>query len=223
MSIALCAVCRPSTSGDVIVVASYEVDIPQPSTAIDVAIPTDYMISKIIQKRVRLHFDNEGEIKIEGFYIHYATLIGTCTTVPSLSQGTLLNDKKLSPLFSTAQDHALQQQIQPTLEQLVMAENAQRPTQDARISDMRRQVEEVKNVMASNVASIMERGERLDSIERRTDELQASSANFKMTAHRVQRKMCMMNAKWTVISVIGGIIVAAIVILLILDACGVFK
>ncbi|VDM83728.1 unnamed protein product [Strongylus vulgaris] len=54
-----------------------------------------------------------------------------------------------------------------------MAENSQ-PTQDARISDMRREVDAVKNVMAANVASIMERGERLDSIERRTDELQAS-------------------------------------------------
>ncbi|KAL6739246.1 hypothetical protein Aduo_012722 [Ancylostoma duodenale] len=103
-----------------------------------------------------------------------------------------------------------------------MAENSQRPNQDARITDMRRQVDEVKNVMAANVASIMERGERLDSIERRTDELQASSANFKMTAHRVQRKMCMMNAKWTVISVLFGIVVAAVVILLILHACGVF-
>ncbi|RCN35533.1 Synaptobrevin [Ancylostoma caninum] len=104
----------------------------------------------------------------------------------------------------------------------LQASNSQRPNQDVRISDMRRQVDEVKNVMAANVASIMERGERLDSIERRTDELQASSANFKMTAHRVQRKMCMMNAKWTVISVLFGIVVAAVVILLILHACGVF-
>ncbi|KHJ84140.1 Synaptobrevin [Oesophagostomum dentatum] len=103
-----------------------------------------------------------------------------------------------------------------------MAENAQRPAQDARITDMRRQVDEVKNVMAANVASIMERGERLDSIERRTDELQASSANFKLTAHRVQRKMCMLNAKWTIISVIVAIIVACIIIVLILNACGVF-
>ncbi|EYC38142.1 hypothetical protein Y032_0740g1974 [Ancylostoma ceylanicum] len=105
---------------------------------------------------------------------------------------------------------------------ILMAENSQRPNQDTRISDMRRQVDEVKNVMAANVASIMERGERLDSIERRTDELQASSANFKLTAHRVQRRMCMMNAKWTVISVLFGIVVAAVVILLILHACGVF-
>ncbi|KAK5972304.1 Vesicle-associated membrane protein 8 [Trichostrongylus colubriformis] len=88
---------------------------------------------------------------------------------------------------------------------------------------MRRQVDEVKTVMASNVASIMERGDRLDSIDRRTEELQASSANFKLTAHRVQRKMCMMNAKWTVISVLVGIFVTALIILLILDACGVFN
>ncbi|WKY05941.1 hypothetical protein Q1695_006280 [Nippostrongylus brasiliensis] len=104
-----------------------------------------------------------------------------------------------------------------------MAESSQRPTQDDRISEMRKQVEDVKTVMASNVASIMERGERLDSIERRTDELQASSANFKLTAHRVQRKMCMMNAKWTVISVLVALVVIAVIILLILDACGVFS
>ncbi|KAK6043749.1 hypothetical protein COOONC_18746 [Cooperia oncophora] len=55
-----------------------------------------------------------------------------------------------------------------------MADNSQKPSQDEKIQEMRRQVDEVKTVMASNVASIMERGERLDSIERRTDELQAS-------------------------------------------------
>ncbi|VDO53477.1 unnamed protein product [Haemonchus placei] len=101
-----------------------------------------------------------------------------------------------------------------------MTENPQKSSQDERIQEMRRQVDEVKTVMASNVASIMERGERLDSIERRTDELQ--SANFKLTAHRVQRKMCMMNAKWTIISVLVALIVIAVIILLILDACGVF-
>ncbi|PIO64681.1 Synaptobrevin [Teladorsagia circumcincta] len=104
-----------------------------------------------------------------------------------------------------------------------MADNSQKPSQDEKIQEMRRQVDEVKTVMASNVASIMERGERLDSIERRTDELQASSANFKLTAHRVQRKMCMMNAKWTIISVLVALFVTAVIILLILDACGVFN
>ncbi|VDL69240.1 unnamed protein product [Nippostrongylus brasiliensis] len=75
-----------------------------------------------------------------------------------------------------------------------MAESTQRPTQDDRISEMRKQVEDVK-----------------------------TSANFKLTAHRVQRKMCMMNAKWTVISVLVALVVIAVIILLILDACGVFS
>ncbi|VDM64168.1 unnamed protein product [Angiostrongylus costaricensis] len=103
-----------------------------------------------------------------------------------------------------------------------MIHTSQHPPQDERLKDMRRQVEEVKSVMASNVASIMERGERLDSIERRTDELQASSATFKLTAHRVQRHMCLLSAKWTIIAVLVGLFVVAVIIVLILNACGVF-
>ncbi|KAJ1352250.1 hypothetical protein KIN20_008544 [Parelaphostrongylus tenuis] len=103
-----------------------------------------------------------------------------------------------------------------------MMEASQRPPQDEKIKNMRRQVEEVKSVMASNVASIMERGERLDSIQRRTDELQASSATFKLTAHRVQRRMCMLNAKWTIIAIVVGVLVLAVIIVLILYACGIF-
>nr|CDJ85876.1 Synaptobrevin domain containing protein [Haemonchus contortus]CDJ92753.1 Synaptobrevin domain containing protein [Haemonchus contortus] len=141
-----------------------------------------------------------------------------------MGSDAILNDLLLLPLITNSKAYELQERISPVFLPLLqkMTENPQKSSQDERIQEMRRQVDEVKTVMASNVASIMERGERLDSIERRTDELQASSANFKLTAHRVQRKMCMMNAKWTIISVLVALIVIAVIILLILDACGVF-
>ena len=48
------------------------------------------------------------------------------------------------------------------------------------------------------------------------------SAQFKTTAHRVQRHMCLKNAKWTAISAVAILIGLTILILIILSACGVF-
>ncbi|CAD6195183.1 unnamed protein product [Caenorhabditis auriculariae] len=93
--------------------------------------------------------------------------------------------------------------------------------QDKRIQELRAQVDSVKNVMAENVERMMERGERLDSIECRTEALQTNSANFKMTARKVQRKFCMLNAKWTFISAIVSILIITVLIVLILHWCGV--
>ncbi|RCN28865.1 hypothetical protein ANCCAN_25387 [Ancylostoma caninum] len=82
MSIAHSLICRPSTSGGVIIVANCELDVPQTSDVSSIEIPSDFMISKIVERRVRLHFNNDGEIEIEGFVIHYAvSLEGPCSLV----------------------------------------------------------------------------------------------------------------------------------------------
>ncbi|KHJ96960.1 hypothetical protein OESDEN_03069 [Oesophagostomum dentatum] len=135
MSFAHSLVCRPSTSGEVLVLANCEVDIPQASNAAAVAIPSDYTVSKIIEKRVRLHFNNSGEIEIEGFNIHFAVSVGgpcplvyVCVAEPRISSeraqefllaDALLANSQLLERFSTAGDHDLQQQIQPVLQELM--------------------------------------------------------------------------------------------------------
>lgn len=53
--------------------------------------------------------------------------------------------------------------------------------------------------MAENVVRVMERGERLEDLDARTEALHASSANFQTTASRVQKKFCLANLKWTII------------------------
>lgn len=95
----------------------------------------------------------------------------------------------------------------------------------------------MSQVMVDNVERILERGERLDNIERRSEQLNATvsaltyrytdgqtkfqSANFKFTARKVQRKFCMLNAKWTVILSIVILIVFVVLLLLILHWTGV--
>ncbi|CAI5448379.1 unnamed protein product [Caenorhabditis angaria] len=88
---------------------------------------------------------------------------------------------------------------------------------------VKNQVDSVKKIMVENVERILERGERLDNIERRTEHLQATSTNFKMNARKVKRKFCMLNAKWTCITIFVILIVFIICLLIILGAAGVFK
>uniref|UniRef100_A0A0N5AMX4 V-SNARE coiled-coil homology domain-containing protein n=1 Tax=Syphacia muris TaxID=451379 RepID=A0A0N5AMX4_9BILA len=102
-----------------------------------------------------------------------------------------------------------------------MEENRQ-DEQSARMSQLQQQVSQVKTVMSNNVQRILERGDRLENLESRTDALTASSENFKISARRVQRHMCRQNAKWTIIVSVGTILIVIIIILLILNGLGVF-
>uniref|UniRef100_W6NGS8 Autophagy-related protein 101 n=1 Tax=Haemonchus contortus TaxID=6289 RepID=W6NGS8_HAECO len=80
--------CKPSVSGGVIVIGGCELDVPQSSQ--DPLIPSEYSVTKIIEKRVRDYFNNHGDIELEGFILHYnvsldgpCPLIYACVATPS--------------------------------------------------------------------------------------------------------------------------------------------
>ncbi|CCD74113.2 V-SNARE coiled-coil homology domain-containing protein [Caenorhabditis elegans] len=93
--------------------------------------------------------------------------------------------------------------------------------QQQRMIDIRRQVDDVRQVMADNVERIMERGERLENMENRTEALRTSATSFKSTARRVQRHFCQKNLKWTLILLLVVTIIVAAIVLTILHKNGV--
>jgi t-SNARE complex subunit (syntaxin) len=96
------------------------------------------------------------------------------------------------------------------------------PPTDDHMKRVQQQVQEVKAIMADNVVRVMERGERLEDLDARTDALHASSQNFQTSAHRVHRNMCLKNLKWTIILGIFVVLIVALIIILILNGAGVF-
>jgi len=89
------------------------------------------------------------------------------------------------------------------------------PPTNAKVNDVQRHVEEVKTIMHDNVVRIMERGERLEDLDSRTDALHQSSQAFQTSARRVQRNFFLKNLKWTIILVIVVLLVIALIITLI--------
>ena len=76
--------------------------------------------------------------------------------------------------------------------------------------------------MTENVVRIMERGNRLEDLDSRTEALHASSQSFQTTARQVQRKMCLKNLKWTIILGVVVLLIIALIVVLILDGSGAF-
>ncbi|KAJ1091820.1 hypothetical protein NDU88_004935 [Pleurodeles waltl] len=82
-----------------------------------------------------------------------------------------------------------------------------------RVRNLQSEVEGVKNIMSQNVDRILARGENLDNLRNKTEDLEASSEHFKTTSQKVARKYWWKNAKMiAIICVVVGIIVLFIIL-----------
>ncbi|GAA6219172.1 vesicle-associated membrane protein 8-like isoform X1 [Lates japonicus] len=88
----------------------------------------------------------------------------------------------------------------------------------AKLDQVQGQVNEVKVILKDNINKVLERGDRLDDLIGKTDDLQASADSFQKTSTRVARKYWWKNIKMMIII---GVIVLIIVILIILFATNV--
>ncbi|XP_074473182.1 vesicle-associated membrane protein 8 isoform X2 [Sebastes fasciatus] len=85
----------------------------------------------------------------------------------------------------------------------------------SKLDSVQGQVNEVKVILKDNISKVLERGDRLDDLIGKTDDLQASADSFQRTSTRVARKYWWKNIK---LMIIIGVIVLIIVILIILFA-----
>ena len=82
---------------------------------------------------------------------------------------------------------------------------------------MRDDIEQVKNIMVSNIESVVERGERLDLIVDKAENLASESVTFRQSGRRLQRRMWWQNAR---MKVALGVTVVVIVYAIVSSACG---
>ncbi|VDK51791.1 unnamed protein product [Anisakis simplex] len=239
----LSLLCRPTSSGSLIILGEYlaksENATSSSSQSEEISAPSVAEIRQLILQRARLYFTNKDSLNLERLVCHYSvvaeqpfTLVYVCIAEPGLAhakaalfldklQNAVSNDVTLLTCLSDSQDYQFQTRIAPKFAELTMEQNKQ-GGQSARMSQLQQQVADVKTVMNSNVQRILERGDRLENLEGRTEALTQSSESFKVTARRVQRHMCMQNAKWTILIAIGTAVVVIIIVMMILNSVGVF-
>ncbi|CAP29934.1 Protein CBG10566 [Caenorhabditis briggsae] len=231
MSVVLC---RPTVSGDIMPVAMGACEnIDDATKYSDVKPPDDSEVIKLIRSRVRTYFNNDGVIELDGGYHLYfvvvietfSTMVYCCVAENGMDQTeandflnskirTIMASSNIQMVVAQSNPYDLLGILQPDILKFIKQHNDQFPTaHQQRMIDIRRQVEDVRQVMADNVERIMERGERLENIENRSEALRTSTISFKSTARRVQRHFCQQNLKWTLILLaVIAVIVTAIVL-----------
>jgi len=87
----------------------------------------------------------------------------------------------------------------------------------AKMTQVQGQVDELKGIMVKNIDQIAARGERLELLVNRTEDLQANAITFKRTSRNLERSMCMKNAK---LGILIAIVAIVIIYFIISASCG---
>lgn len=118
-----------------------------------------------------------------------------------------------------ARDHEFDSEFRNVL--MKQMEKFSKPVGNDNVTALQSQVQEVKGVMAQNIEKVIQRGERLDDLVDKTDELNAASATFQKTATRIRKKYWWKNTKMKIIIAIVVFIIIIGIVLAIVFGSGV--
>ncbi|KAJ2959094.1 hypothetical protein NQZ79_g5383 [Umbelopsis isabellina] len=83
---------------------------------------------------------------------------------------------------------------------------------NAKTARVQQQVDEVVNIMQDNIDKVMQRGERLDDLRGKTEDLQATAGHFRRGANQVRKRMWWKDLKWKIIIGVTVLVILAIII-----------
>ncbi|XP_011383661.1 vesicle-associated membrane protein 7-like [Pteropus vampyrus] len=81
-----------------------------------------------------------------------------------------------------------------------------------KVMETQAQVDELKGIMVRNIDLVAQRGERLELLIDKTENLVDSSVTFKTTSRNLARAMCMKNLKLTIIIIVVSIVFIYIIV-----------
>ncbi|KAF9936468.1 hypothetical protein BGZ67_002369 [Mortierella alpina] len=86
------------------------------------------------------------------------------------------------------------------------------PGPSSKTAQLQQQVNDVVGIMQQNIDSVRDRGEKLDSLQHKTTDLEQGAVQFRKGASGVRRQMWWKNMKWRLIVGVGVIILLVIII-----------
>lgn len=105
---------------------------------------------------------------------------------------------------------------------LIMAQEMEKFSKPDNVSKLRSQVDEVKEVMTQNIERVLERGDRLDDLVDKTEDLENSAATFQKTSRKIRKKYFWRNMKMKILIVVVVTVIIVVIVMIILATQGVF-
>ncbi|EIM83727.1 VAMP/synaptobrevin-like protein [Stereum hirsutum FP-91666 SS1] len=111
--------------------------------------------------------------------------------------------------------HALQHTFGPTISQLMYTYNTNPPTDE--LARAQNELDQVKNIMVQNVEQILSRGERIELLVDKTDNMASQATAFRRGARTVRRQMWWKNKR---VVALGVLVALVLVWVLAAQFCG---
>ncbi|GAA0153665.1 hypothetical protein Leryth_024688 [Lithospermum erythrorhizon] len=120
---------------------------------------------------------------------------------------------------ATAVANSLNREFGPKLKEQ-MQYCVDNPEEISKLAKVKAQVSEVKGVMMENIEKVLDRGEKIELLVDKTENLRSQAQDFRTQGTQVRRKMWLQNMKIKLI-VLG--IIIALILIIVLSVCHGFK
>ncbi|KAK8878499.1 hypothetical protein M9Y10_005274 [Tritrichomonas musculus] len=90
---------------------------------------------------------------------------------------------------------------------------------NAKLAQAKQNLQETQEKMTQNLTMAFARGEQLNIMEQKAENIKDSAQTFHREATNVRRKMCLQKWRWYIL---GGVIVIVVIFIIIVIACGGF-
>ncbi|KAG2289252.1 hypothetical protein Bca52824_048856 [Brassica carinata] len=94
------------------------------------------------------------------------------------------------------------------------------PDEISKLAKVKAQVSEVKGVMMENIEKVLDRGEKIELLVDKTENLRSQAQDFRTQGTQMRRKMWFQNMK---IKLIVLAIIIALILIIVLSVCGGFN
>lgn len=120
---------------------------------------------------------------------------------------------------STAAAKSLNKEFGPKLKEQ-MQYCVDNPEEINKLAKVKAQVSEVKGVMMENIEKVLDRGEKIELLVDKTENLRSQAQDFRQQGTKLRKKMWFQNMKMKLI-VLG--IIIALILIIVLSVCRGFK
>ncbi|EDQ90396.1 uncharacterized protein MONBRDRAFT_18392 [Monosiga brevicollis MX1] len=191
-----------------------------------VTIVTTFIANLGAQPGKRVYRSDEGAVRhlycvLEQDQVQFVCFAEAGTPHAAIFDGLERVAARFAATFAnqrTRPAYSLNNELEPLLRRELGHINAARSDTDA-LQSTRAQVDEVRGILVQNIDKVLQRGEALDALVDKAEELEFNADRFRHNATRLKRQMWWKNIKWQIVL----FLVFVVVIIAILGIAGVFK
>ncbi|KAL3149859.1 hypothetical protein ABBQ38_013680 [Trebouxia sp. C0009 RCD-2024] len=122
--------------------------------------------------------------------------------------------QKFADKGRTSPAHSLDKQFGPRLK-MHMDYCMEHPEELTKVAAVQKKVDEVKNIMVDNIERVLERGEKIELLVDKTDNLRFQADKFHKTGRQLRSKMWWQNMKMKILVVLVVLILIFVIFLIV--------